>query len=158
MPGKFSSREKKILQNQLEEQFGFSGKLDYQFFINQEKKIFIFNKDLEIDFSKIRVNSLGLYFANIKNELRLSIEGSQLIGPNSKKNILEVSNSQLQDWMHGRDIETEKEFKGFVLIKNKNDFYGSVKYSPSELTLILEKSISKSLLNMNIFFSGFMKN
>src|SRR3989338_11508154 len=139
MPGKFSSREKKILQNQLEEQFGFSGKLDYQFFINQEKKIFIFNKDLEIDFSKIRVNSLGLYFANIKNELRLSIEGSQLIGPNSKKNILEVSNSQLQDWIHGRDIETEKEFKGFVLIKNKNDFYGSGKYKEGKILNFVPK-------------------
>ena len=134
-----SNKEKKLLIKQLKDQFSFSSKLDYQFFINPEKKIFIFNKDLEIDFSRIRVNSLGLYFANIKNELRLSIEGSQLIGPNSRKNILEVSNSQLQDWMHGRDIETEKEFKGFVLIKNKNDFYGSGKYKEGKILNYIPK-------------------
>jgi len=36
MPGKFSSREKKILQNQLEEQFGFN--IDKEFLSNLELK------------------------------------------------------------------------------------------------------------------------
>jgi len=136
---KLGNKEKKLLLAQLQEQFGFSGKLNYNFFINPDKKIFIFNKNLEVDFSKIRVNSLGLYFANTKNELRLSIEGSQLIGPHSRKNIFEIEDKQLQDWMHGRDIETENGFKGFVLIKNKEDFYGTGKYKEGKILNYIPK-------------------
>ncbi len=136
---KISNREKKSLLKSLQEQFSFTGKLDYNFFINQDKKVFLFNKNLDIDFSKIRVNSLGLYFANIENELRLSIEGSQLIGPYSKKSILKIDENQLKDWMHGRDIETEKEFEGFVLIKNNNDFYGTGKYKDGKILNFVPK-------------------
>lgn len=133
------SKEKKILLKQLEEQFGFSGKLDYNFFMNNEKKIFILNKDLEIDFSKIKINSLGLYFANLEPEIRLTIEGSQLIGKNSKKNILEIGNESLADWTYGKDINSEKEFHGFVIIKNKNDFYGSGKYKDGKILNYIPK-------------------
>ena len=69
---------------------------------------------MDIDFSKINVNSLGLYFANIEKELRLSIEGSQLIGPSSTKNILEVNETKLNSWISGKDITTKEEFSGFV--------------------------------------------
>ncbi|MBS3151583.1 hypothetical protein J4443_04345 [Candidatus Woesearchaeota archaeon] len=134
-----SSRDKKNLFELLKNQFGFSGKLDYNFFINDYKKIFILNSGLQIDFSKIRVNSLGLYFANLKNELRLTIEGSQIIGPNSKKNILEIDESRLQDWIHGNDIGTEKKFDGFVLIKNKSDFYGTGKYKDGKILNFIPK-------------------
>ncbi len=134
-----SNKERKILLKQLQDQFSFSGSLDYNFFINQDKKVFIFNKDLEIDLSKIRINSLGLYFANVENEIRLTIEGSQLIGPNSKKNILEVNEEQLHNWIRGRDIETNKEFEGFVLIKNNNDFYGTGKYKEGKVLNFVPK-------------------
>ncbi len=135
----FSNKEKKLLLKQLQDQFDFSGKLDYSLFINQDKKIFIFNKDAEINFSKIKANSLGLYFANLKNELRLTIEGSQIIGPYSKKNILEVNEDQLQDWIHGRDMETDKKFEGFVLIRNKNDFYGTGRYKEGKMLNFVPK-------------------
>ena len=134
-----SNKEKKILLKQLQDQFSFSENLDYNFFINSDKKIFIFNKNIDIEVSKIRVNSLGLYFASIKEELRLSIEGSQIIGPYSKKNILDVNDSQLSVWIHGNDIETEKEFHGFVLIKNKNDFYGTGKYKLGRILNFIPK-------------------
>lgn len=134
-----SNKEKKLLLKQLQDQFDFSEKLDYSFFINPDKKIFIFNKGAEIDFSKIKVNSLGLYFANVENEIRLTIEGSQLIGPMSGKNILEVDEDQLQDWIHGRNIETDKELEGFVLVKNKNDFYGTGKYKEGKIINFVPK-------------------
>src|SRR3989344_2674618 len=125
---KLINKEKKLLLKQLESQFGFNKKLDYNFFINEKKRIFIFNKNLEINFSKIRINSLGLYFANIESELRLSIEGSQIIGPYSKKNVLELNEKDLESWIYGNDIETSKVFQGFVIIQNNKDFYGTGKY------------------------------
>ena len=134
-----SNKEKKLLLKRLEEQFGFSEKLDYSFFINQDKKIFIFNKNAEINFSKIKANSLGLYFANIEKEIRLTIEGSQIIGSKSKKNILDVDEKQLHDWIRGEDIKTDKEFEGFVLVKNKNDFYGTGKYKEGKILNFVPK-------------------
>ena len=125
---KLSNKEKKDLLKNLEEIFGFTKKLEYNFFINENKRIFIFNRDIEIDFSKLRVNSMGLYFANHESELRLTIEGSQILGPYSKKNILEIDEKTLEEWIYGKDISSSKEFNGFVIIKNNNDFYGTGKY------------------------------
>jgi len=137
------SKEKKLLLKQLESQYNFSGRLDYNFFINPDKKIFILNSGLQVDFTKIRINSLGLYFASLEPELRLTIEGSQIIGPSSDKNILEINDNELQDWMHGKDLsvdmESKKDFNGFVLIKNKKDFYGSGKYKQEKVLNYIPK-------------------
>ena len=134
-----NNKDKKQLLNYLKEQFDFNKKLDYNFFITQKNRIHIFNKNIEIDFSKIRINLLGVYFANIDSETRLTIEGSQIIGPCAKKNILEIDDQKLNEWMHGNDIKTNKEFKGFVLIKNNNDFYGSGKYKEGKIINYIPK-------------------
>jgi NOL1/NOP2/fmu family ribosome biogenesis protein len=133
------SKDKKLLFSQLKEQFGFSDKLNYSFFVNPHKKLFILNPKVDIDFSKINVNSLGLYFANIEKELRLSIEGSQLIGPSSTKNILEVNETKLNSWISGKDITTKEEFSGFVLIRHGKDFYGSGKYKDGKVLNFIPK-------------------
>ena len=134
-----SSRDKKNLFELLKNQFGFSGKLDYNFFTNDKKRIFLFNKNLEINFSKIRINSLGLYFANTEKEIRLTIEGSQIIGPYSKKNILKLNDKDLESWIYGNDIKTKEVFEGFILIKNNDDFYGTGKYKDGIILNFLPK-------------------
>jgi len=133
------NKDKKLLIKNLEEQFGFLGKLNYSFFVNSNKRVFILNPNVDIDFSKIHVNSLGLYFANIEKELRLSIEGSQLIGPHSTKNILELNETKLKSWISGKDITTQEEFSGFVLIKHNNDFYGTGKYKDNKILNYIPK-------------------
>ncbi|MAG45453.1 MAG: hypothetical protein CMH63_01625 [Nanoarchaeota archaeon] len=133
------NKDKKLLLKNLKEQFNFNSKLPYSFFINSNKKIFILNPNINIDFSKIRVNSLGLYFTNIQNELRLSIEGSQLIGPHSNKNILELSEIKLKSWIQGKDITTKENFNGFVLIKHGQDFYGSGKFKDGKILNYIPK-------------------
>ncbi len=88
------------------------------------------NKDIsKINLEKIRINNLGLYFAKIiNNEIRLSIEGSQLVGPIATKNILELNANQTKEWMSGNDLEIKGDYKGFLLIKYNNDFLGCGKY------------------------------
>ena len=77
----------------------------------------------------LRVNSLGLYVAEVKgDQLRLSIEGSQLIGPIAKRNVHEIDKEQLKEWFQGKDIKIEKEYEGFVILKHNNDFVGSGKF------------------------------
>ena len=119
-------KDKKKFLELLKKQFGFEKKLDYVFLINNKNKIFIVNKELvNIDLNKIRINSIGMYIAEFRNdEVRLSIEGSQFIGPDAKKNILGLNDKEAREWLKGNDLEKEINLKGFVIIKNDNDFLG----------------------------------
>ena len=116
---------KKILEI-IKNQWGCDVNLDYAFLMNKENKIYIVNKEIsKVDFSKLRINSVGLYFATMQgNELRLSIEGSQIIGPKAKKNILELDEKETKEWLKGIDLEKETKEKGFVIIKHDDDFLG----------------------------------
>ncbi len=119
----------KEILNKLGEFYGINKlELDYVFYQNTKGRIFLLsNKFKEFEYDT-KINSLGMYFANLKNdEIRLSIEGSQIIGEKAKKNVLELNENELRDWLLGEDFKTDEEFKGFVLIKNKNDFYGTGK-------------------------------
>jgi len=119
-----NSKEIKEIHNKLEEQFGYKQKLDYLFYINKDNKIFLMTKDFQkLDLSKLRVNSFGLYFGELeKTGLRLSISGSQLIGKNADKNILEIN--KIEEWLNGQNLECNKELKGWFIVKYKEDFLG----------------------------------
>ena len=47
-----------------------------------------------------------------------------LVGKTAKKNVLELNDKQSKYWLSGQDFEVESDLKGFVLIKNKNEFLG----------------------------------
>ena len=125
----------KPILSYFEEQFGFKGKLDYVFLQNKKDKIFIINRDVErVDLSKMRVNSIGMYFAKFeKGGIRLSIEGSQLVGPGSKKNVFEADKEQVKNWLAGEDIKIEVDYRGFVIFKHNKDFFGCGKFKEGKL-------------------------
>ena len=141
-------KEVKNILSLLNKQFNFKDKLDYVFLQNEKGKIFIANKDVfDIDFKKIRINNIGLYFGQLRdNELRLSIEGSQLIGPFSKKNILELTNKQKEEWMKGIDISYNGK-SGFVLIKYENDFIGCGKITKDKILNFVPKERRIKVVN-----------
>ncbi|MBN2368380.1 hypothetical protein JXC34_05160 [Candidatus Woesearchaeota archaeon] len=121
-----NSREKKDISKLISEQFGCKFKFDYEVFMNEKNKIFLMSRDIsKINPEELRINSLGLYFGEVSNgELRLSIEGSQILGKAAKKNVLELSDENADRWMAGEDFEVDTKLKGFVVIKNKDDFLG----------------------------------
>jgi len=100
------------------------------------------NKDFsEIDIEKIRINSIGLYFGEtFHNEIRLSIEGSQLIGKDCTKNILELNEKESKEWLKGIDIDKEVEDRGFVIIKHDKDFLGCGKAVESKILNYVPKN------------------
>ena len=51
-----------------------------------------------------------------EHEVRLSIEGSQLVGPFCSKNVLEVDTKTAREWLKGVDIDYNGELEGFVII------------------------------------------
>ena len=124
-------KEAKHILNMLKEQWGFEEPLDYHFLEGKDGNIFIMNDELSgFDISKVRINSLGLYIAQIKNSsVRLSIEGSQIIGPHATKNIIEISDKLARHWIRGIDIpypeEKGLELNGFQIIRNNDDFLGT---------------------------------
>ena len=119
-----NSKEIKGIHKKLELQFGIKTKLDYLFYMNREDKIFLMSKDMQkLDLTKFRVNSFGLYFAKMeKDTIRLSLSGSQLIGKEAKKSVLEIKKKE--EWLNGQNLECEKELKGWFIVKNKEDFLG----------------------------------
>ncbi len=144
-----NSKEKKNLLNILREQYGFYKEMDYVFLVNKKNKIYIVVRDIErLSLEKMRVNSFGIYFGELYNDsVRLSIEGSQIIGMNASKNVFLLSDEELEKWIKGQDIETEKEFKGFAIVKHKNDFYASGKTSKGKLLNYIPRARALKVLN-----------
>lgn len=121
--------------------WGAELKLDYVFLRSDKDKLHIVNREIErIDFSKLRVNSMGLYIGELKNnQLRLTIEGSQLIGPLSTKNVVDISKDQLKEWLKGNEIESE-EGEGFVIVRHENDYFGCGKAKEGKILNYVPKT------------------
>lgn len=123
-----NKKEIKRILNQIEDQWGFNEEMDCAFLENEKGKVYICNKEIfDLDLSKLKINSFGIYFADTAEEIRLSIEGSQIIGPSSSKNIVELDDDESKRWLSGEDIEKETGSEGFVLIKHGQDFLGTGK-------------------------------
>lgn len=122
-----NSKEIKRILKWLKEYYGIKElKIDKGFLKNTKDKIYLISKKIsELETQNIRINVIGLYFAKEEKQgYRLSIEGSQIIGPKSTKNIAELNEEQIKAWMRGEDIEYKDELESYVLIKYKKDFYG----------------------------------
>ncbi len=139
-----NSREVRVIVEKLEEQYGCTLKLDYVFLKNQDDRIFIIGRDVElIDYDELRINTLGLYFGEIsKNgEVRLTIEGSQMIGMHAQKNVVELPVEHVRAYFQGKEIELSLDIKGqpFVLLKYRTDFFGAAKYKDGTILNYLPK-------------------
>ena len=138
-----NSKEIKEIYSLIEGQWGAKLKLDYGFLQNTKDRIFIVTRDISVlDFSKLRINSAGMYFCEIDNRgIRLSIEGSQIVGIHATKNVVELDELETRRWLKGEDIEKNcDDCSGFVIIKNKNDFIGSGKYSNGKILNYIGKT------------------
>ena len=82
-----------------------------------------------------------MYFCEIKNdELRLSIEGTQLIGPTAKKNVVEITKEEMRSWLKGNNLQKETDCKGFAIIKYGNDYLGCGKIRKNEIINFVPKT------------------
>lgn len=127
-----NKKETKRILSLIESQWGASGESfgqDYVFLLNNRSRFFIANRELfDVDFSKLRINSIGLYLGEIMDDgLRLSIEGSQIVGKYSKKGIVELDDSEMRAWLKGEDIPSSAAVaaeEGYVILKHDGDYLG----------------------------------
>jgi len=138
-----NSKERKHLLQQLEVQFGCDCAFlkEYAIFYqeNQGRIMIAPQTILDEDLQTLRVDSLGLYIGTQlpNNEIRLSIEGSQLIGPHATKNVIELDDREFGKWIRGNVVEKETDIHGFVLLKHNDDFCGCGKPVRDEKTNVI---------------------
>ncbi|MBI5398807.1 hypothetical protein HZB03_05055 [Candidatus Woesearchaeota archaeon] len=127
-----NSRERRQIVDLIEKQWGCRWKSDLGLLQSEKDKIYAMSRDVErLDLGKLRVDIAGLYIAQLpnKNEIRLTIEGAQIIGPSASRNVIEVDSAAMRRWLRGEDIEVDcKDCSGFVILRCGNDFLGSGKY------------------------------
>src|SRR3989338_8301353 len=145
-----NGKEIKEILKLIEKQWGAKLKLDYAFLKNPKNRVFIINKEdiSKIELEKLRINSIGMYFCEIdKLGIRLSIEGSQIIGKKAEKNIVEINEEQAKQWFKGEDLEIKGNYSGFVIIKHNNDFLGNGNYKNGKILNYVSKSRRVSALH-----------
>lgn len=141
-----NSKELKIMLSKISSQFGvidtkFFSK--YLFLKNNKKKIFMTTKS-EKD-SKLRIKraeKAGVYFGTINKDdsIRLSLEGSQIVGKFATKNILQLEHAQAENWLKGFDFDIPKLDDGYYLLKYKDDFLGCGLIKTNKLHNFLPKT------------------
>tara|TARA_Y100000310_G_scaffold337937_2_gene426261 strand:- start:3017 stop:3469 length:453 start_codon:yes stop_codon:yes gene_type:complete len=129
------SKEKKQIISQLEEQYGIT-KLPYLLIESGKEKTRAFSGHLSKDEIKvldstINIEFLGLYLLKKEQDFRLSLDATHLLKSQITKNIIELSDSEFQSWIRGKDLELPSK-KGTLVIKHNQDFLGCTK-SNSEI-------------------------
>jgi NOL1/NOP2/fmu family ribosome biogenesis protein len=122
-----NKKESGSLLKNIQEQFGIKElNLDCIFVKNRENKIYLVSNGLKkLDMTKLRINSLGSYFCKMDNSgIRMTVEGAQLIGKYATKNVLDLDKEQIKEWIKGNQVDVKSDMNGFVLIRNRRDFFG----------------------------------
>lgn len=157
-----NSKEIKKMFKVIESQFGVRRIPDYVYLRNPEGKIYVINRKFgDLDLSKLRINSLGMYFCKVESngEIRLTIEGCQILKP--LKNVLEVNEDKSFEWLRGKGLEYVKtvdlgmekrksleeknlgaraELKGFVVLKFGKDYLGCGKIKEGRVLNFVSKN------------------
>lgn len=141
-----NSKDRKHIRQQLNEEFGIDSLPDnvVYFCLNNKERVYTCNKSIfDVEQESLRVNAFGLYFGTFMPDgFRLSLEGSQLIGPLATKNIFEISDFEFEAYLKGENLECAiPEFqKHYVIVKHNDDFLGVGRVKNEILTNHLPKS------------------
>ena len=129
-----NSHEKKEMMKILRDQWGAELGQEIVFLYSEKKhKVYIITRDIEnMDLEKLHIDSLGLYFGELMEqeegaagrELRLSIEGSQIVGPLASKNVVDIGDSSASEWIHGENVFNKTGAEGWAIIRHGADFMG----------------------------------
>jgi len=99
---------------------------NYVLLKNRDEKIFLVCRDFaHIEPQGLRINTIGLYFCKIDKNgfIRLSMEGSQIIGPNAKRITL-LNGSEAGLWLKGEAVPVSMQVNGYTILRNGDDFLG----------------------------------
>jgi len=130
----FSQKEKAEIVEKLKKQFGVKS-VEGIFVQKGTERLFLFQgdftqKQIQQLERTIPIERVGVYFGKFQNnEVRLSIESTQILKYQITKNIFELNDEQAELWMKGNELEIQTGKKGFLVMKYKEDFLGCGKAS-----------------------------
>lgn len=129
-----NSRDVKHILERLSEQYGADYSKEFSkfaFLMNKDNRIYLVSRNVEIlPYDEIRIDTLGTYFGELyKESVRLTIEGSQIVGPFAKLNVVTLNYDQMVDWIKGADLPYDAEAgKEFLIIQHVDEKTGSTDY------------------------------
>ncbi|MEK6840489.1 MAG: hypothetical protein AABX79_00875 [Nanoarchaeota archaeon] len=142
-----NNKEKAKIEEKLGEQFGIE-KIPGIILQRGEERLFLFSgnlseKEMNILEKLAPIERVGAYFAKIvpgENGIRLSIEGSQILSSQIKKNIFELDEKQAEEWMKGHELPIKTGSHGFLIMKYGLDFLGTGKASEQKIGNFIPKN------------------
>ena len=136
-----NSKELKPIHLALVDQFGFTGHLEGIFHINAKSKVYLAKRSIvEAPLDQLNVTMIGMYLCEWRlGTLRLSIEGSQLLGPHCTKNIVDISDHDVATWMRGEDVPYTGSMTGYVILRNGSDYLGCGKVGKDSILNMVGK-------------------
>ncbi|MBI4440741.1 hypothetical protein HY639_01095 [Candidatus Woesearchaeota archaeon] len=120
-----NKKELKPINAALQKHYGTSLPGDYVYMLNTRDNLYMVSRAIEdLPLKELRVSSIGLYIGEwLHGELRLSIEGSQLLGPLAQRNVADLADADCALWMQGESIHSVGD-NGYVIIRHNGDFLG----------------------------------
>jgi NOL1/NOP2/fmu family ribosome biogenesis protein len=137
-----SKRDVRGVERMMTDQWGSAIPEGRIFLRSRDGSLHVTTEDaVHVNDTLLRIDSIGLYIGAIESgELRLSIEGSQLIGPMATKGIIDLDESGMRAWIRGDDVATDDGQTGFLLVRFRNDFLGTGKIKNGMLLNFFPKS------------------
>lgn len=140
-----AAQEKKQIEQKLNQQFGIK-EIPGKIVMRGAERLFFFTGEInEAEIRKIEdiipIEKIGVYFAKLINDdMKLTIEGTQILHSQINKGIFEINDTQAEEWMMGRELSIKTGLRGFVVIKNRSDLLGCGKASQDKITNFIPKS------------------
>lgn len=146
-----NSRETKHILEKLSEQYGYMydrASQEYVFLMNKDNRIYLVSRSIDmLPYDELKIDSVGMYLGELyKESIRLTIEGSQMIGPESIRNVVELDKDQMIAWIKGSDIEHEDVGKEFIILKytdkdtGHTDYLGAGRFKDGKIINNVSKS------------------
>ncbi len=142
-----NKNEKKEIENTLEEQFGIK-EIPGKIVTRGKERLFLFTGNLtdkqihELEKTTF-IERIGIYFAKKEErmkDIRLSIEGTQILREQINKNIFSLNEEQAEEWMKGHELNIKTGKNDFLVMKYKDDFLGTGKASENKIGNFIPKN------------------
>lgn len=143
-----NTREVKEIKKLLIKQFGYALEENYAYLQNEKDRLFVVNRELaQLDLEKLRIDRLGLYFAEIKPaQVRLSKEGAQLLVHEARKlnaklaNVVSLTKTETKAYFAGVDLKKDLgEENRLVILTYENDVLSCASYKEGKIINFLPK-------------------
>lgn len=144
-----NTRDIKVIKEQLVKQFNYALEEQYAYLQNEKDRVFVVNRDLaQIDLDKLRIDRLGLYFAEIKpGQIRLSKEGAQLLvheawkNKATLKNVILLTKIETRAYFAGVDLKKDLgEENRLIILTYESDVLGCASYKEGKILNFLPKT------------------